>query len=122
MIVYHSNCKIPAIVGIMEIVKEHSPDKSALDPKHPYYDPKEKADAQKWCVVHVEHRLTLDTPVRLKDLQQYKNPGQPLADMQMLKQTRLSVSKVSRKEWNYILALAEVGGKWKATVKNEAKS
>jgi hypothetical protein len=25
---YHSNCKVPAIVGIMEIVKEHSPDRN----------------------------------------------------------------------------------------------
>lgn len=23
---YHSNCKVPAIVGVMEIVREHSPD------------------------------------------------------------------------------------------------
>lgn len=23
---YHSSCKVPAIVGIMEIVQEHSPD------------------------------------------------------------------------------------------------
>lgn len=23
---YHSNCKVPGIVGIMEIVQEHSPD------------------------------------------------------------------------------------------------
>ena len=23
---YHSNCKVPAIVGVMEVVKEHSPD------------------------------------------------------------------------------------------------
>jgi predicted RNA-binding protein with PUA-like domain len=24
---YHSSCKVPAIVGIMEIVEEHSPDR-----------------------------------------------------------------------------------------------
>lgn len=23
---YHSNCKVPGVVGIMEIVQEHSPD------------------------------------------------------------------------------------------------
>jgi predicted RNA-binding protein with PUA-like domain len=23
---YHSSCKVPAVVGIMEIVEEHSPD------------------------------------------------------------------------------------------------
>lgn len=25
---YHSSCKVPAIVGIMEIVREHSPDRA----------------------------------------------------------------------------------------------
>jgi predicted RNA-binding protein with PUA-like domain len=24
---YHSSCKVPAIVGIMEIVQEHTPDR-----------------------------------------------------------------------------------------------
>lgn len=27
---YHSNCKEPGIVGTMEIVKEHSPDRRLL--------------------------------------------------------------------------------------------
>lgn len=30
---YHSSCKVPAIVGIMEIVEEHSPD-CASSPPH----------------------------------------------------------------------------------------
>jgi len=29
---YHSSCKIPAIVGIMEIVQEHTPDRKSLTP------------------------------------------------------------------------------------------
>lgn len=29
---YHSNCKTPAVVGVMEIVQEHSPDGSSLTP------------------------------------------------------------------------------------------
>lgn len=29
---YHSNCKVPGIVGIMEIVQEHSPDGSSNRP------------------------------------------------------------------------------------------
>ena len=27
---YHSSCKVPAIVGIMEIVQEHTPDRKSL--------------------------------------------------------------------------------------------
>ena len=37
---YHSNCKVPGIVGIMRIVEEHAIDESAFDPDHPYYDVK----------------------------------------------------------------------------------
>lgn len=29
---YHSNCKEPGIVGTMEIVEEHSPDRKLLPP------------------------------------------------------------------------------------------
>lgn len=29
---YHSNCKVPGVVGIMEIVKEHSVDGSITHP------------------------------------------------------------------------------------------
>jgi hypothetical protein len=34
---YHSSCKVPAIVGIMEIVKEHSPDCKAPLHLHPHH-------------------------------------------------------------------------------------
>ena len=34
-------------------------------------------------------------------------PGGPLEDMQMLKQSRLSVSKVSAEEWEHLTGVAE---------------
>jgi predicted RNA-binding protein with PUA-like domain len=34
-------------------------------------------------------------------------PGKPLENMQMLKQSRLSVSKVSAAEWEYLIGMAE---------------
>jgi predicted RNA-binding protein with PUA-like domain len=36
---YHSSCKVPAIVGIVEIVRSAYPDHTAFDPDSPYYDP-----------------------------------------------------------------------------------
>jgi predicted RNA-binding protein with PUA-like domain len=33
--------------------------------------------------------------------------GKPLENMQMLKQTRLSVSKVTVAEWDYLMSIAE---------------
>ncbi|KAB5536236.1 PUA-like domain-containing protein [Coniochaeta sp. 2T2.1] len=104
---YHSNCKEPGIVGTMEIVEEHSPDLTAHDPKAPYYDPKDKPSDPKWSVVHVVFRSKFDVQIGLKELRTLCAPGKPLENMQMLKQSRLSVSKVSAGEWKFINELAE---------------
>lgn len=103
---YHSNCAVPGIVGIMRIVQEHSPDQSAFDPNHPYYDPKSDPNNPKWDCVHVEFVKKFDTMVTLKMLQENKTRGGELKDMQLLRLGRLSVSAVSAKEWKYILSMA----------------
>ncbi|GIJ82223.1 hypothetical protein Asppvi_000729 [Aspergillus pseudoviridinutans] len=103
---YHSNCKVPGVVGMMEIVQEHTPDESAFDPAHPYYDPKSKRDNPKWEVVHVEFRQKFKKMVTLNDLKAHAKPGGPLEDLQVLKQTRLSVSSVTPAQWKFILELA----------------
>ncbi|KAK4210869.1 thymocyte nuclear protein 1 [Rhypophila decipiens] len=109
---YHSNCKEPGIVGTMEIVREHEPDLSAHDSKAPYYDPKSKPADPKWSVVHVEFRSKFAEPIGLKELRTMGDgPGKPLANMQLLKQSRLSVSKVSSEEWEYLIGVAESRGK-----------
>lgn len=79
---------------------------SAFDPKHPYYDPKPKRDSPKWSVVHVEFRHKLNKQVTLAELKANSKAGTPLENLMTLKQSRLSVSKVSPDEWRYILELA----------------
>ncbi|KAI2713460.1 hypothetical protein CBS147332_5200 [Penicillium roqueforti] len=103
---YHSNCKVPGVVGVMEIVQEYSTDESAFDPKHPYYDPKSKREDPKWVVVHVEYRRKLGKQVTLQDLKSHGQTGMPLENLQMIKQSRLSVSSVTPAQWKYILELA----------------
>ncbi|KAL4946684.1 hypothetical protein BDV06DRAFT_218148 [Aspergillus oleicola] len=104
---YHSNCKVPGIAGIMEIVQEQSTDESAFDPSHPYYDHKSKPEAPKWVVVHVEFRRKFDELVTLTELKSHGNAKAPLENLQMLKQTRLSVSAVSPREWDFIMSLVK---------------
>ncbi|KAK4244963.1 hypothetical protein C7999DRAFT_34676 [Corynascus novoguineensis] len=104
---YHSNCKEPGIYGTMEIVQEHSPDLSAHDPKAPYYDSKSDPSDPKWSVVHVKFRSKFAVPILLKELREMGAPGKPLEHMQLLKQSRLSVTKVSPAEWKYLLEVAE---------------
>jgi len=105
---YHSNCKVPAIVGLMEVVKEHTPDLSAQDPDATYYDPKDTDPANpKWSVVHVEFRRKFKHPITLKELRDFAATGKELGNMQILKQSRLSVSKVSKVEWEFLLKISE---------------
>lgn len=140
---YHSNCKEPGIVGTMEIVQEHSPDRkgylisffplscsfyfssllglprvqradtiivSAHDSKAPYYDASSKPSEPKWSVVHVEFRSKFAQQIGLKELREMGKPGQPLENMQMLKQSRLSVSRVGPTEFEYLIEVAEARG------------
>ncbi|CAG8289005.1 unnamed protein product [Penicillium salamii] len=103
---YHSNCKVPGIVGVMEIVQEHSVDESAFDSEHPYFDAKSKRSDPRWVVVHVEYRRKLEKQVTLEELKTHSKAGKSLESLQMIKQGRLSVSSVTPAQWQYILGLA----------------
>jgi len=92
----------PGITGIMEIVSEAVPDPTVADPDAYGYVAKE-ADRGKWCVVHVEFRKKLSSPVSLKELQQYRAETAVLGKMQLFKQSRLSVCRVSEEEWNFVV-------------------
>lgn len=46
-------------------------------------------------------------PIGLKELRELGKPGGPLEMMQLLKQSRLSVSKVSGEEWRFLCELAD---------------
>ncbi|KJZ75493.1 hypothetical protein HIM_05189 [Hirsutella minnesotensis 3608] len=104
---YHSNCKEPGIVGVMEIVKEFSEDKSARRPGTPYYDPASTKEAPRWSLVHVEFRRKFAVPITLRELRDLGKSGGLLENMQMLKQSRLSVSRVSAEEWAELCRLAD---------------
>ncbi|KAH0525550.1 hypothetical protein TsFJ059_007900 [Trichoderma semiorbis] len=104
---YHSNCKEPGIAGIMEIVKEFSEDSNARRPGTPYYDPQSSKDNVRWSLVHVEFRKKFAVPIGLKELRELGKPGGPLENMQMLKQGRLSVSRVSAEEWKALCEIAD---------------
>ena len=101
---YHSSCKTPAIVGIMEIVREGYPDPSAFIPKHKYYDPRSKPENPAWYLVDVNFRRKLKRVIALTELRDQR----PLQNMKLLqKGNRLSVMPVTKKEWEYILGLEQ---------------
>lgn len=57
--------------------------------------------------MHVKFGSKFAIPIGLKELRDMGGPGKPLENMQMLKQSRLSVSKVSAAEWEYLMTVAE---------------
>jgi predicted RNA-binding protein with PUA-like domain len=133
---YHSNCKEPGIVGVMEIVKEYSEDSKCLKfqllivvkvplflrtfvlmsladiggarrPGTAYYDPSSTKDKPRWSLVHVKFVKKFAVPITLKELRRMGESGKPLERMQMLRQSRLSVSRVSKDEWDHLCQVAD---------------
>lgn len=91
----------PGITGIMEVVSEAEPDPSVGD-KGSYGYVEKESDRGKWSIVRVEFRKKLSKPVTLKELQGHSDANGALHDMQLFKQSRLSVSKVSKAQWDFI--------------------
>lgn len=85
---YHSRQGLE-IVGIMEVSKEHFPDP---------FD-----DSGRWVAVKVKPVRKLNKPVSLKDMKQ--NPK--LAELPIIRQSRLSVAAVTKAQWDEILSMAK---------------
>jgi len=101
---YHSNCKEPGIVGIVEVVREAYPDHTALDKKGKYHDPKATKENPRWVMVDVKLKKRLKRLVTLAEMKEKL----PLKDMRLVaKGNRLSIMPVAKKEWDYILKLSE---------------
>jgi predicted RNA-binding protein with PUA-like domain len=99
---YHSNAEPSAIAGICEVVREGYPDPTALDPAHPYYDPDSVAATPTWFMVDVQAVEALARPVTLPEIK--ATPA--LANMALLKVSRLSVVPVTADEWALVLAMS----------------
>jgi predicted RNA-binding protein with PUA-like domain len=101
---YHSNCDPPAIVGIVQVVREGYPDATQFDPETRYYDPKSAPDNPRWYRVDVKLKRRLRRAVTLPELKGYVDG--PLAGMPLLARgNRLSVMPVTPAQWEFILSL-----------------
>lgn len=99
---YHSNCEIPAIAGVMEIIRPAYPDSTAFDAASPYYDPKSTAENPRWYMVDVRFVRKLKRPITLHELKNHE----ALLDLPLLRRgNRLSVMPVTARQWKYILSL-----------------
>jgi len=97
---YHSNCKVPGIVGIMQVVQESYPDFTSWDPESKYFDPKSSAENPRWFMVDVKFKRKLKRTISLNELKEM--PG--LEQMPLVRRgNRLSIMPVSKQEWDTIL-------------------
>ena len=52
---YHSNCKPPGIVGLMEVIDKNIVDPTQFDKDSKYFDPKSKPENPRWDCVKVKY-------------------------------------------------------------------
>jgi len=101
---YHSGCDIPGIAGIVRVVKEGHADKTAFDPKHHHFDSASNPRDPRWFVVDVKLVRKFKRLIALEELR--KHADDALADLAVLRRgNRLSVTPVSKAEWEFVLTL-----------------
>lgn len=84
---FYRSVKKPAIVGMVKVIGEAVEDETAKEGD--------------WVATKVEFVKKLLPEIQLKDLKGFSE----LEEMRLLKQSRLSVSEVDEKEWEFILNL-----------------
>lgn len=99
---YHSNCKVPGIVGIMEVARESYPDPTAFDPNNKYFDLKSDPQKPRWFLVDVRYVRHTRRLIPLPELKEHE----ALENMTVLRKgNRLSITPVTAGQWDYILGL-----------------
>ena len=97
---YHSNTKIPGVVGLMRVVETGIADQTQFDMNSEYYDPKSPFDAPRWQTVKVEFVEEFAKLISLDELKQKFSADEILL---VRKGNRLSVMPVSESAAQKIL-------------------
>ena len=99
---YHSNCGQPGIAGVMKVSRTAYPDFTALDPASDYFDPKSSNENPRWWMVDVAYARKFARIITLRELKQHPQ----LSNMVILRRgNRLSITPVTKNEWEFILEL-----------------
>ncbi len=102
---YHSNSgSLTGMVGVMEIAKEAYPDPTQFDKNSAHPDLKSNPDNPRWLCVDVKFKKKLPRVITLTELKKQKW----LASTPLLRKgNRLSVSSLTKDQFNHILNLAK---------------
>jgi predicted RNA-binding protein with PUA-like domain len=103
VLVYHSSCEMPAVVGLGRIASPAQPDPLQFDPKSEYADPSSPRDNPRWLKVDVAFQEKFRLPITLETIR--ANPN--LAGMLVVKRgMRLSIQPVDPLHAKHIIELA----------------
>ncbi|BBN83038.1 ubiquinol-cytochrome c reductase [Pseudoalteromonas sp. A25] len=95
--IYHSSCKIPAIVGVAKVIKSAQPDPYQFDSKSDYFDAKSRTDDPRWYGVTLEYVKHV-RPITLSSIKANVN----ITELALKKAGRLSIMPVSGQEWRLL--------------------
>ncbi len=85
---YHSNCKPPGIVGLMQVIEKNIVDPTQFDVSSKYYDPKSTKENPRWDCVKVDYLGQYKIKLSLEELRAIYTPE----DLQLIKKgNRLSI-------------------------------
>ena len=91
---YHSNCKPPSIVGMMEVIKTGLIDPTQFDRSSKYFDQKSTREKPRWDCVQLKYLGIFHEPISLEQL---RNIYQAEQLQVVRKGNRLSIMPVNIK-------------------------
>ena len=98
---YHSNCKPPGIVGLMEIVSKNIIDPTQFDKNSKYYDSKSDKLNPRWDCVKVQFLCKSKEIISLQELRSLFKEDELLV---VKKGNRLSILPVLQKSANLLIS------------------
>jgi len=102
VMIYHSSCAIPGVVGLAKAASAPYPDPTQFDPKSDYFDAGSDRGDPRWTLVDVRFERKLKRVITLDEIKALRNLG----DFALTRRgNRLSVLPVTDKQWHAILAL-----------------
>ncbi len=90
---YHSNCKPPSIVGLMEVIQKGITDPTQFDKSSKYYDPKSEPKSPRWDCVKVKFIFKAKKIITLPELKLMFNEEELLV---VKKGNRLSIIPIGQ--------------------------
>ncbi len=103
VLIYHSSCAEPAIVGLAQVVRAGYPDHTARDPRERHFDPRATEEEPIWYMVDVRYVRHLPQPLNRDFLRSHP----VLSTMGVLRRgDRLSVQPVTAEQWEAVVVLS----------------